>query len=378
MTSPITAIDTVDVALAERRYAIRVGGGLLARAGEELADVIQDRRLIVIADAAVAALHLSALRASLTPVAGRIDCFEVPSGEASKSFATFERLAEDILAAGIDRRTVVLALGGGVVGDLAGFIAATVLRGLDFVQVPTTLLAQVDSSVGGKTGINTRHGKNLVGAFHQPKAVLIDTDLLETLPRRELLAGYAEVVKYGAIGDYGFFEWLETHGRALIDGDADARRYAIVTACRAKAAIVGEDERESAGGRRALLNFGHTFAHALEAMAGYDGSLLHGEAVAAGMTLAGRLSTRLGLCAGQDVERLIAHLDSLGLPTGLDAVDSARLWSADVLMRHMLKDKKARDGRVVFVLLDRLGAARVVDDVDPAEPRALLSRAKAA
>ncbi|NQW09102.1 MAG: 3-dehydroquinate synthase [Alphaproteobacteria bacterium] len=374
----MTAIDTVDVELGERRYAIRVGSGLLARAGEELVAIAGGRRVIVVADAAVAALHLMTLRAALAPVVGRIDVFEVAAGEASKSFATFERLAEDILAAGIDRGTVILAFGGGVIGDLAGFVAATALRGLDYVQLPTTLLAQVDSSVGGKTGINTRHGKNLIGAFHQPKAVLIDTDLLDTLPRRELLAGYAEVVKYGAIGDYAFFEWLETNGRTLIDGDADARRQAIVTACRAKAAVVAEDERESAGGRRALLNFGHTFAHALEAMAGYNGSLLHGEAVAAGMALAGRLSTRVGLCDGQDVERLIAHLDSLGLPTSLKTVDPDGHWAADAMMAHMLKDKKARDGRVVFVLLDRLGAARVVNDIDPAHPRALLARAQAA
>lgn len=374
----MTTIDTVDVALGERHYAIRVGGGLLSRAGEELSEFVEGRRVIVVADTTVAALHRPTLQAALAPAASRIDTFEVAAGEASKSFAIFERLSEDILAAGIDRRTVIVALGGGVIGDLAGFVAATALRGLDFVQIPTTLLAQVDSSVGGKTGINTRHGKNLVGAFHQPRAVLIDTDLLDTLPRRELLAGYAEVVKYGAIGDYAFFEWLETHGHALIDGDDDARRQAIVTACRAKATIVAADERESDGGQRALLNFGHTFAHALEAMAGYDGSLLHGEAVAAGMALASRLSTRIGLCSGQDTERLVGHLDGLGLPTGLDAVDAAGRWSAEALMGHMLKDKKTRDGRVVFVLLDRLGAARAVRDVDPAHPRALLTRARAA
>ncbi|MEQ8815490.1 MAG: 3-dehydroquinate synthase [Thalassobaculum sp.] len=374
----VPAIETVQVELAERGYAIRVGAGLIERAGTELADLLSGRKAVVVADQTVATLHLPTLVRSLEGTASAVHALTVPAGESAKSMAGLTDLLDRILAIGIDRRTVVVALGGGVTGDLAGFAAAVALRGLDFVQIPTTLLAQVDSSVGGKTGVNTRHGKNLVGAFHQPRRVLIDTAVLNTLPRRELLAGYAEVVKYGAIGDIDFFEWLEANGRRLLDGDDDARRYAIVASCRAKAAVVAADERETAGGRRALLNFGHTFGHALEAMAGYDGTLLHGEAVAAGMVLAARMSARLGPCTGQDAERLAAHLAAVGLPAELDQVDAARHWSADELLGHMTKDKKALDGRIVFVLLDRLGHAVVRDDVERAAVRTLLDRPKAA
>ncbi len=372
------AVETVRVDLADRSYDIRVGAHLIARAGAELSDLLAGRKAIVVADETVATLYLRSLTASLEGIASAVHALTVPAGEAAKSMAGLGDLVDRILAIGIDRRTVVVALGGGVTGDLAGFAAAVALRGLDFVQIPTTLLAQVDSSVGGKTGVNTRHGKNLVGAFHQPRRVLIDTAVLDTLPRRELLAGYAEIVKYGAIGDLGFFEWLEANGRRLLDGDHEARRHAVVTSCRAKAAVVAGDERETAGGPRALLNFGHTFGHALEAMAGYDGSLLHGEAVAAGMVLAARLAARRGPCTGQDAERLAAHLAAVGLPAELDQVDAARHWSADELLGHMTKDKKARDGRIVFVLLDRLGRATVRDDVERAAVRALLDRPKAA
>ena len=225
----MSAVETVEVELGERRYAIRVGAGLLARAGAELADLIGGRKVVVVVDESVAALHLTPLRDALTGTAASVHALAVPAGEAAKSMDGLTDLVDRMLALGIDRRSVVVALGGGVTGDLAGFAAAIALRGLDFVQIPTTLLAQVDSSVGGKTGVNTRHGKNLIGAFHQPRRVLIDTDVLDTLPRRELLAGYAEVVKYGAIGDIDFFQWLEAHGRRLLDGDADARRHAIVT-----------------------------------------------------------------------------------------------------------------------------------------------------
>ena len=374
----VHAVETVQVELAERGYAIRVGAGLIERAGTELADLLSGRKAIVVADETVATLHLPTLVRSLQGTASAVHALTVPAGESAKSMTGLADLLDRILAIGIDRRTVVVALGGGVTGDLAGFAAAVALRGLDFVQIPTTLLAQVDSSVGGKTGVNTRHGKNLVGAFHQPRRVLIDTAVLNTLPRRELLAGYAEVVKYGAIGDLDFFEWLEANGRRLLDGDDDARRYAIVASCRAKAAVVAADERETAGGRRALLNFGHTFGHALEAMAGYDGTLLHGEAVAAGMVLAARMSARLGPCTGQDAQRLAAHLAAVGLPAELDQVDAGRHWSADELLGHMTKDKKALDGRIVFVLLDRLGHAVVRDDVERAAVRTLLDRPKAA
>jgi len=267
----------------------------------------------------------------------------------------------------------VVALGGGVIGDLAGFAAAVLLRGVRFVQVPTTLLAQVDSSVGGKTAIDTAHGKNLVGAFHQPRLVLADTGVLDTLPRRELLAGYAEVLKYALLGDPGFFDWLEANGRKVIAGDAGARAHAIVTSCAAKAEIVAADEREA--GARALLNLGHTFGHALEAETGYDGSLLHGEAVAIGMVLAFALSERLGLCPSADTARVRRHMADVGLPTGLPG---GRAWDAGRLLDHMTRDKKARDGRATFVLVRGIGRAYVEPEVDPAEVRALLETAAAA
>ena len=375
----MSEIETVEVDLADRRYTIRVGAGLIARADAELHDLLDGRHVVIVADEAVSDKPLAELCTAVRrSTARRLDTVTTPGGEAGKSFDRFQDLVERVLSLGIDRRTLILAFGGGVVGDLAGFAAATLLRGLDFVQIPTTLLAQVDSSVGGKTGINTGQGKNLVGAFHQPVRVLIDTALLDTLPRRELLAGYAEVVKYGAIGDPDFFEWLEVNGSRVIDGDPTARREAIVRSCRAKAAVVSADEREAAGGHRALLNFGHTFGHALEAMANYDGSLLHGEAVAIGMTLAARLSVQVGSCTGQDAERLAAHLRGIGLPTEIDSADPAGSWAADAMLGHMTKDKKARDGRIVFVLLDRLGSARVRSDIDLEPVRALLSRPRAA
>ena len=302
----VHAVETVQVELAERGYAIRVGAGLIERAGTELADLLSGRKAIVVADETVATLHLPTLVRSLQGTASAVHALTVPAGESAKSMTGLADLLDRILAIGIDRRTVVVALGGGVTGDLAGFAAAVALRGLDFVQIPTTLLAQVDSSVGGKTGVNTRHGKNLVGAFHQPRRVLIDTAVLNTLPRRELLAGYAEVVKYGAIGDLDFFEWLEANGRRLLDGDDDARRYAIVASCRAKAAVVAADERETAGGRRALLNFGHTFGHALEAMAGYDGTLLHADRTPPLVLF--NIASRLGQAGAPVARRIPRHI----------------------------------------------------------------------
>jgi 3-dehydroquinate synthase len=270
---------------------------------------------------------------------------------------------------------VVIALGGGVVGDLAGFAAAIALRGLDFIQIPTTLLAQVDSSVGGKTGINSRRGKNLIGAFHQPMLVLADVAALDTLPRREVLAGYAEVVKYGLIDDPAFFEWLEQNGSALVDGDEGLRSQAVRTSCAAKAAIVGRDERET--GDRALLNLGHTFGHALEAAAGYGKTLLHGEAVAIGMVMAFDLSVRLGLCPEADALRVRKHLSSVGLPTDLHALRGPA-WRAPELLGHMGKDKKVRDGRITFILVRGIGQAFVARDIQLGEVEALLETALAA
>jgi 3-dehydroquinate synthase len=272
----------------------------------------------------------------------------------------------------VGRDTTLVALGGGVIGDLAGFAAAITMRSMDFVQIPTTLLAQVDSAVGGKTGINTRHGKNLVGAFHQPRLVLSDVATLDTLPKRELLAGYAEVVKYGLIRDAAFFRWLEVNGLRLCGGDQEARRHAIVTCCAAKATIVAEDEREA--GRRVLLNLGHTFGHALEAQSGFGDTLLHGEAIAIGMVLAFELSARLGLCRPADAKRVRRHLSELGLPVGLRG-PADRSWSADGLLAHMARDKKVLGGKLGFVLVRGIGEAFVTHDVDTQDMGAVLDAA---
>ncbi len=359
------------VTLAISSYDVVVGAGLLARAGGLLADVLPQRRAVVVTDSTVAALHLPALLAGLAETGVAVQQVVVPPGEASKSFAGYTTLVEQLLDAGVERRTTVIALGGGVVGDLAGFAAATTLRGLPFVQVPTTLLAQVDSSVGGKTGINTRHGKNLVGAFHQPRMVLADTGVLSTLPPRELRAGYAEIAKAGLIGDAPFFAWCEDHAAALVRGDQDAQAEAVLRACAFKAAVVGNDEREEkASGGRALLNLGHTFGHALEAEVGYGGGLLHGEAVAAGLGLAFRLSARLGLCAPADATRVSDHLESVGLPSGPGMLN--RRFFATRLIAHMRRDKKMRDGTLHFVLARGIGEAFTTGDVPSAEVEALL------
>jgi 3-dehydroquinate synthase len=282
------------------------------------------------------------------------------AGEPSKSFAGLEKLCTALLTAGVDRGGLIVALGGGVIGDVTGFSAGVVKRGVAFAQIPTTLLAQVDSSVGGKTAINTPQGKNLIGLFHQPSIVIADTDVLKTLPRRELLAGYAEVVKYGALGDRAFFEWLESNGANALAGNSDAISYAVAHSCRMKAEIVSRDEREA--GERALLNLGHTFGHALEAATGYSDRLLHGEGVAIGMALAFRLSVKLGLCPGQDSERVVRHLAAVGLPSSIADIPGPRP-SAQVLIEHMGHDKKVRDGTINFILLRGIGEAFVTDKV---------------
>jgi 3-dehydroquinate synthase len=353
----------VRVDLAERSYEIVVGRDLLARAGQELA-ALGAKDLVVVTDENLAATeHLDRFEASLDAAGLGHRRIVLPAGEASKSMAELERLLDRLLEAGVERSTTIVAFGGGVIGDLAGFSAAILLRGVPYVQVPTTLLAQVDSAVGGKTAVNARHGKNLIGAFHQPRLVLADTDVLATLPPRELRAGYAEVVKYGLIDRPEFFAWLERHGAALLAGDAAAQQHAIVTSCAAKAAIVAADERET--DHRALLNLGHTFAHAYEAVAGYGERLLHGEAVALGMVQAFALSTRLGLCPAADLTRMRAHLAAAGLPTDPlairpDGFDTAAMLAA------MGRDKKVAAGRLRFVLVRGIGAAFISDQV-PAE-----------
>jgi len=366
----MTTIQTVPVALGERSYDIRVGPGLIENAGAEIGPVLRGRKVFVITDSSVAGFWLDPLLDSLKAAGIAAETIVVPPGEGSKSFASYEQVVTKMLEGGVDRRTGVVALGGGVVGDLAGFCAASVLRGLDFIQIPTTLLAQVDSSVGGKTGINTKQGKNLVGAFHQPRLVLADTGALATLPKREILAGYAEVVKYGLIRDADFFEWLEGSGAALIAGDEAARIKAVVESCKAKAAVVAADEHEA--GLRELLNFGHTFGHALEAAAGYDGSLLHGEAVSVGMVQALELSRRLGLCPGQDAERARSHLAGMGLMARVCDIPGAGKWKAEDLLTSMRRDKKARDGTIRFVLARRIGEAFTSDEVVPDLVRTML------
>lgn len=341
----------IRVALGARSYDIRIESGLLARAGEVLAPLAKGRPMPIVADANVAP-HLETLRAALAAAGIASEAITLPPGEGTKSWATLEMLMDLLLDLGVERGDHVLALGGGVIGDLVGFASAILKRGCRFVQVPTTLLAQVDSSVGGKTAINTRAGKNLVGAFHQPSMVLIDPDVLATLPPRELRAGYAEVVKYGLIDDADFFSWCEEHGPALIAGDADARRHAIAHSVAAKARIVGEDERETTG-RRALLNLGHTFGHALEAETGFSDRLLHGEGVAAGMALAFGFSAAQGLCTAADAARVRAHLRAVGLPDSLSAagIDA----DGATLVRHMLHDKKMEGGTLPFLLAHGIG-----------------------
>jgi len=363
------------VALAERSYDIVVGEEILAQAGRHMAPVLRQPRAFVVTDQRVADLHLAGLERALEEAGIAYEALVLPPGEQTKDFAHLEDLVGRLLDHRIERRCALVALGGGVIGDLTGFAAAILLRGIDFIQVPTTLLAQVDSSVGGKTGINMPQGKNLVGSFHQPRLVLADTEVLSTLPRRELLAGYAEVVKYGLIGDPEFFAWLEGHGVGVIDGDPAARRHAVVTSCAAKAAIVAADEREQ--GARALLNLGHTFAHALEAETGYTDELLHGEAVAIGLVMAFDLSVRLGLCPAEDAARVRRHLAALGLPTGLESI-AGRIWAAASLLDHMRSDKKVRDGKVAFVLARGIGRAVLSEDVNLSDVEALLTSAIAA
>ena len=359
------------VALRSGGYEVVIGSGLLTRSGAFLAEAMPQKRAVVVTDETVAALHLPALLAGLEETGVEAHSIVVPPGEASKSVESYTGLVDRLLDLGVERRTTVIALGGGVVGDLAGFAAATTLRGLPFVQAPTTLLAQVDSSVGGKTGINTRHGKNLLGAFHQPRMVLADTGVLGTLPGRELRAGYAEIAKAGLIGDAPFFAWCEAHAQALVAGDQEAQAEAILRACAFKAAVVGDDEREERpSGGRALLNLGHTFGHALEAEVGYGGALLHGEAVAVGLGLAFRLSARLGLCDPADALRLSDHLESVGLPSGLDMLN--RRFSVARLIGHMRKDKKMRDGTLHFVLVRGIGEAFTTGDVAQGEVERLL------
>lgn len=351
-------------------YDIRIGAGELARAGQTIADLRRGARVALVTDSMVAGFHLETLMGSLADAGiGTAGPKIVAPGEATKCFAVLEDVVTHLLDARIERQDLVIALGGGVVGDLAGFAASILRRGVDVVQIPTSLLAQVDSSVGGKTGIDTRHGKNLVGAFHQPALVIADTDVLDTLPERHFRAGYAEIAKYGLIGDVGFFGWLEQNWRDVFAG-GPARLHAIAESCRAKARIVAEDEREA--GRRALLNLGHTFGHAFEAATGYGERLVHGEAIAIGMVLAFRLSERLGLCPENAHHRVRRHFETVGLPTAISHIPG-ELPGADRLLEIIQQDKKVERGALTFVLADAIGQARIVKDVAPDVVREFLS-----
>jgi len=364
----------LSVALDRRGYDIVIGRGLLDAAGALMRPVLRAPRAVIVTDEHVAQLHLPQLAAGLAGGGIAYESVVLPAGEATKDFAHFAKLCQDILALGIERSTALVALGGGVIGDITGFAAATLLRGIDYVQVPTTLLSQVDSSVGGKSAIDTPQGKNLVGAFHQPVLVLADIDMLATLPRRELLSGYAEVVKYGLIRDRGFYEWLESQGPALLGGDAAVLQETVLRSCAAKAAIVAADERES--GERALLNFGHTFGHALETASGFGQALLHGEAVAIGMQLAFDLSARLGFCRLEVAARVRRHLGVMGLPTEIAPAAGGAI-SAATLLAHMRKDKKVKDGRVTLILARDIGDAFICSDVAPPQLESFMADAVA-
>ena len=371
MTAPVRSDPTVvNVALGARSYDIVIGRGVLASLGARIAALRPGARAVIVTDDNVARYHLEAAEAALRESGVAASRVIVPAGEASKSYRVFEQVCEAIIASRIERADVVVALGGGVIGDLAGFAASVIRRGIDYVQVPTTMLADVDSSVGGKTAIDSAHGKNLIGAFHQPILVLADTALLDTLPEREFRAGYAELVKYGLLGDAAFFAWLEANWRDVFGGAA-AREHAIAVACRAKAAIVARDEREI--GDRALLNLGHTFGHALEAACGFSDRLLHGEAIAAGMALAFEFSARRqGLIAMANAKRAIRHLAQVGLPTRIKDIPGPPP-TVDQLMELIAQDKKVRRGMLTFILVRGIGAAFIEKGVDAREVRTFLS-----
>ncbi len=364
----------VKVALGDRAYDIVIGRGVLASLGHRIKAIRPGARVAIVTDQTVAGHWLKPTQAALAEAGLESTRIVVGEGESSKSYGVLEEVSEALIAAKIERNDLVVALGGGVIGDLAGFAASIVRRGVDFVQVPTSLLAQVDSSVGGKTGINSPKGKNLIGAFHQPLLVVADTAVLDTLTQRQFRAGYAEVAKYGLLGDLQFFEWLEKNHAGIFTGEV-AREEAIAASCRAKAAIVARDERET--GERALLNLGHTFGHALEAATGFSDRLFHGEGVAVGMTLAAEFSASQGMISNDDAARVQHHLASVGLPTRLQDIagfTQEGLGDADSLLALMAQDKKVKRGKLTFILLEKIGHAVIVNDVDPSLVRNFLAQ----
>ena len=348
--------------LKENSYDIIIEHGLLSNLGTLISQKFVKPKTFIVTDDNISVHWLEQTLESLSAQGISPKVLEVPAGENTKSFINLEKIIDQLLESKVDRGSLLIALGGGVIGDLAGFAGAVTLRGIKVVQVPTTLLSQVDSSVGGKTGINVRQGKNLVGSFYQPSLVAIDTQVLKTLPPRQLFAGYAEVVKYGLIKDCSFFDWLELNGKKVLEGDKLAQQFAIFTSCRIKAEIVEADEKEQ--DLRAILNFGHTFGHALEAEAGYDGNLLHGEAVSIGMVMAIELSKNLGHLSGQDAGRAVEYIRSIGLPTNINSIEGSNSWHPDGLIQHMQHDKKVSNGQLRFVLIKGIGEAYLTADVE--------------
>ncbi|WP_380052130.1 3-dehydroquinate synthase [Falsihalocynthiibacter sp. SS001] len=357
----MTSVETVPVSLGERSYDIKIGEGLLAQSGALIAPMLRRPNVAILTDENVAAVHLASLQAGLSEAGVTSTALALPAGESTKSWPHFSRAVEWLLDAKVERNDVVIALGGGVIGDLAGFAAAVLRRGVRFVQIPTSLLAQVDSSVGGKTGINAPQGKNLIGAFHQPSLVLADIDVLDSLAPRDFLSGYGEVVKYGLLGDANFFEWLEKNAPEMAAGDKTKRAYAVKRSCEMKAEIVARDETEQ--GDRALLNLGHTFCHALENATGYSDRLLHGEGVAIGCALALETSARLGLCSQEDPSRLRAHLREMGMKADIAEIEGP-LPDAEGLLALMGQDKKVVDGQIKFILTHGIGLAFVSPKTD--------------
>ncbi len=371
----MTELETVDVALGSRSYRISIGSGLLATAGAGIRPLLRNPRVAIVTESKVAGLHLDAFTAGLAQAGISHEALILEPGEATKSWEGLETAVEWLLQAKVSRDDYVVAFGGGVIGDLAGFAAAVLRRGVRFIQVPTTLLAQVDSSVGGKTGINSVRGKNLIGAFHQPELVIADVDLLASLDRRDYLAGYAEVAKYGLLGDAAFFDWLESNAAAAASGDVAARIHCVRRSCEMKAAIVARDETEQ--GERALLNLGHTFGHALEAATGYSNRLLHGEGVSIGCLLAFQASSALGFCSQELPSRVAEHFAGMGMKSSLRDIDGP-LPDADGLLELMSQDKKVRDGKPAFILARDIGDTFVARDVDMSVIRSVLQDALAA
>jgi 3-dehydroquinate synthase len=372
-TATLDGVGTVNVPLGDRAYDVLIGPGLVARAASLIAERLGNARCAVVTDANVAKFHLAPLEAALKQAGRHLGSIVLPPGEKTKSFGQLEPLSEWLLETGLERGDLVVALGGGVIGDLAGFAASILRRGVRFVQIPTSLLAQVDSSVGGKTGINTPEGKNLIGAFHQPRLVLADTDTLATLTERELRAGYAEVAKYGLLGDAPFFEWLEQNHARVFALEAEPLTHAVETSVRAKAGIVGRDETEQ--GERALLNLGHTFGHAFEAWCGYSDRLLHGEAIAIGMCIAFRFSAAQGYCDAAAAERVARHFTAVGLPTTIAAIPGDKP-DIETMMKLMAQDKKVRHGKLTFILARGIGDAFIARDVSADVVRAFLEAEK--